>query len=514
MASTIITKNGTSGAPSSLTAGELAINTTDGGFYYGSTGGTSVSSSFKFGNITASAISASGNITASGLSASGGTVQASNFVQGNANINTIYVPIAGSETTIETTFQADNGTVGAATLATAANTVKTIKNNDNATMYPVFVDSNNTTATAEALLTSANHLTYNPNTGALTVAKIGAFTAAGAIDFSDENMTNVDIDSGTIDGTDVTVGSGKTLDVSAGTLTTSAAQKQAIVGGADGAAIDNCVIGATTAAAGTFTNLTATGDTTLGNAITDEHTIQGHITASGAISASGMIQTAGAISSSTGITASNAFFSNDITSSGDISASGDVYSNNIEPLCWGGLVVDRYGRSQSSYFDPAGNVAAANDWWGLTDNFESAKWTKNYGDDTQVQTLPSHLAPISIAVPYKCQLVGFKATVVHDPGWAATVGTITFAVYSAAGDAATFNNTSADAAPLTLTQRVTATTGTPDQAGNPMTLSVTNGTTALDAGDLLFLRIKSSTASDSSANDIIGNYTILIKRAK
>ena len=261
-------------------------------------------------------------------------------------------------------------------------------------------------------------------------------------------------------------------------------------------------------------NLTATGDTTLGNAITDEHTIQGHITASGAISASGTIQTAGAISSSTGITASNAFFSNDITSSGDISASGDVYSNNIEPLCWGGLVVDRYGRSQSSYFDPAGNVAAANDWWGLTDNFESAKWTKNYGDDTQVQTLPSHLAPISIAVPYKCQLVGFKATVVHDPGWAATVGTITFAVYSAAGDAATFNNTSADAAPLTLTQRVTATTGTPDQAGNPMTLSVTNGTTALDAGDLLFLRIKSSTASDSSANDIIGNYTILIKRAK
>ena len=52
----------------------------------------------------------------------------------------------------------------------------------------------------------------------LTATKIGAFTAAGAIDFNSENMTNVDIDSGTIDGTtistsDITVGTGKTLNV-------------------------------------------------------------------------------------------------------------------------------------------------------------------------------------------------------------------------------------------------------------------------------------------------------------
>ena len=38
-------------------------------------------------------------------------------------------------------------------------------------------------------------------------------------DFGSNAMTNVNIDSGTIDGTDVTVGSGKTLDVSGGTLT-------------------------------------------------------------------------------------------------------------------------------------------------------------------------------------------------------------------------------------------------------------------------------------------------------
>jgi len=46
------------------------------------------------------------------------------------------------------------------------------------------------------------------------------------------NISKVDIDGGAIDATDVTVGSGKTLDVSAGTLTSSTAQKQAIVDGA------------------------------------------------------------------------------------------------------------------------------------------------------------------------------------------------------------------------------------------------------------------------------------------
>ena len=69
MASTIIIKNGTSGAPSSLSAGEFAINTSDGGFYYGSTGGTSVSSSIKFGAVTASIISASGNVEGGSLRA-------------------------------------------------------------------------------------------------------------------------------------------------------------------------------------------------------------------------------------------------------------------------------------------------------------------------------------------------------------------------------------------------------------------------------------------------------------
>ena len=83
--------------------------------------------------------------------------------------------------------------------------------------------------TTNGQLTDDSDMSFSGDT--LTVTKLGAFEAAGAIDFSDEAMTNVNIDSGAIDGTNVTVGSSKTLDVSGGTLTTSTAQKKAIVEG-------------------------------------------------------------------------------------------------------------------------------------------------------------------------------------------------------------------------------------------------------------------------------------------
>ena len=67
-------------------------------------------------------------------------------------------------------------------------------------------------------------------------------------------MTNVDIDSGTIDGTtistsDITVGTGKTLNVSSGTFTTSSAQNLSIVQGAN----SNIDIGAFDLRASTLT---------------------------------------------------------------------------------------------------------------------------------------------------------------------------------------------------------------------------------------------------------------------
>jgi hypothetical protein len=45
--------------------------------------------------------------------------------------------------------------------------------------------------------------TFNSSTDVLTVSKIGAFTAAGAINFDSQNMTNVDINSGTVDGANI-----------------------------------------------------------------------------------------------------------------------------------------------------------------------------------------------------------------------------------------------------------------------------------------------------------------------
>ena len=115
------------------------------------------------------------------------------------------------------------------------------------------------------------------------------------MDANSQAMTNVNIDSGNIDGatiatSDVTVGAGKTLDVSAGTLTLADDQISGdkVEGGTiasitisqldgamdandqamtnvnvDSGAIDGTTIGANSAAAGTFTNLVASTDLTL-----------------------------------------------------------------------------------------------------------------------------------------------------------------------------------------------------------------------------------------------------------
>lgn len=73
MASTIQIKRGTGAStPSTLAAGELAINTDNGSLYFGTTGGTSVSSSFTFTEITSSGnISSSGDLIATDITASG-----------------------------------------------------------------------------------------------------------------------------------------------------------------------------------------------------------------------------------------------------------------------------------------------------------------------------------------------------------------------------------------------------------------------------------------------------------
>ena len=163
-------------------------------------------------------------------------------------------------------------------------------------------------AGTNGVLSSDSDLTFSGDT--LTATKIAAFTAAGAIDFDDQNMTNVDIDSGAIDGT--TIGAGTPavgtfttltandkLNVNAGvsisgdtvgeiTLKVSGVNSQSVdifevntnSGGtlterlsvsSDGTTviatadinagtIDNTTVGATTPNTGKFTTLEATGD--------------------------------------------------------------------------------------------------------------------------------------------------------------------------------------------------------------------------------------------------------------
>ena len=105
---------------------------------------------------------------------------------------------------------------------------------------------NSTTSKIEITDGANGDVAITPNgTGNLTIDNIAisdntiiSTDTNGNIDLTpngtgEVNISKVDIDGGAIDGTNVTVGSGKTLDVSAGTLTSSTAQKQAIVDGAD-----------------------------------------------------------------------------------------------------------------------------------------------------------------------------------------------------------------------------------------------------------------------------------------
>ena len=101
------------------------------------------------------------------------------------------------------------GTVDAITSLTVANNVDvgnyTVRANnflaDSHTATRVFF------AGTDGVLASDSDFTFATDT--LTVTKLGAFEATGAIDFSDEAMTNVNIDSGAIDG--VTLGTNSVI---------------------------------------------------------------------------------------------------------------------------------------------------------------------------------------------------------------------------------------------------------------------------------------------------------------
>jgi hypothetical protein len=113
-----------------------------------------------------------------------GTLEADAITVGGTALNTV---IAGV-------------TVSNATTAAVGTTVTITDNESTNENNAIIFTSGGDVDGGNIGLESDGDLTYNPSTGTLTTTKIGAFEAAGAIDFSDENMTNVDIDSGYIDG--------------------------------------------------------------------------------------------------------------------------------------------------------------------------------------------------------------------------------------------------------------------------------------------------------------------------
>lgn len=87
-------------------------------------------------------------------------------------------------------------------------------------------------AGTNGVLSDDDDLTFSTDT--LTVTKIGAFTAAGSIDFDNQDMTNVDIDSGAIDGTAIGAAS-----ASSGAFTTIIASTSVDITGSTGLILEN-----------------------------------------------------------------------------------------------------------------------------------------------------------------------------------------------------------------------------------------------------------------------------------
>jgi hypothetical protein len=153
-----------------LSHGELGINVDTGKLFYGTSGSSNaVSSSFTFSEITASGnISASGNIYMKQTTGTDNSV-----VILNSSNQLVTDEIDGSVWGADGVLLTENSetTAGALTVM-AAQTANTTRTADNADFFPVFVDSNNSSATAENLWTSTNYLSYNPSNGILKTGKL------------------------------------------------------------------------------------------------------------------------------------------------------------------------------------------------------------------------------------------------------------------------------------------------------------------------------------------------------
>jgi len=210
-------------------------------------------------------------------------------------------------------------------------------------------------------------------------------------------------------------------------------------------------------------------------------------------------------------------FDTHITASGDISASGDVYSSNIETLWAGSFEIQ--GTSFFAFQD--GNTSLQF-WYGPNkQGVNYYYWNNSYGNDSSVVTIGNgaEFAHAGIIVPYKCVLKGFKAVISNTVSGGQSSGgnekQTTVALFTADGGAASFDDPTDAAANLTITKREEATTTDNTNAGangNPMKLSVTNGTTILNAGDMIYPRVKPLNTAITSPESVYGSLIIFIQR--
>ena len=242
----------------------------------------------KFANITGSNdISASGNLSITGNVDVDGT---SNFA-GNVTLqNDLVVTGRIDAEEIHTTFISSS-----ITQATGSNIF-----GDSVNDLHQFTGSIDVSGSGTVLKVSDGNVVVSDT---LTATNIGAFTAAGAIDFNDQNMTNVDIDSGTITGldTDLAVadgGTGASTFTDGGVLLGSGTSAitamavltdgQMIVG--DGTTDPVAESGATLR---TSIGVGLTDDVVFSEISGSDTTLTGHISASGEISSSSDLGTDG-----------------------------------------------------------------------------------------------------------------------------------------------------------------------------------------------------------------------------
>src|SRR5210317_341736 len=177
------------------------------------------------------------------------------YIDGTANIDSL----------VADTADINGGTIDGATIATSDVTVGAGKTLDvsagTLTLADDQISGDKVEGGTIAAVTITDLTSSTVDVGVLTAGTINGFTANGAINFASQEMTNVNIDSGNIDGatiatSDVTVGAGKTLDVSAGTLTLADDQISGDkVEGGTIAATTITTLGSTT---GNITNVNAT----------------------------------------------------------------------------------------------------------------------------------------------------------------------------------------------------------------------------------------------------------------